>query len=61
MLLLDVTQGLIVEVSPVANATLLPLAFWMFISLLIICVALTCLLLFGANTGLMFVYDVPQG
>lgn len=61
MLLLDVTQGLIVEVSPVANATLLPLAFWMFISVLIICAALTCLLLFGANTGLMLVYDVPQG
>lgn len=58
MLLLDVTQGLIVEVRPAANATLLPLALWMFISLLINCVASTFLLLFGATTGLKLKYDV---
>lgn len=58
MLLLDVTQGLIDEVRPAANATLLPLAFWMLSSLLINCVALTFLLLFGATTGLMLTNEV---
>lgn len=58
MLLLDVTKGVIDEVMPAENATLLPLALWIFISLLINCVASTFLLLFGATTGLKLKYDV---
>lgn len=57
MLLLDVMQGTIDVSMPAANATLLPLAFCTFTALLINCVALTCLLLFGATTGLKLKYD----
>ena len=55
MLLLELTCGLIVVVTPATKAALLPFAFWMFIVVLISCVASTFLLLFGAYTGVKLI------
>lgn len=57
MLLLVEMQGTIDEQRPDANATLLPFSFWMFSWLSISCVALTFLLLSGAETGLKLKYE----
>jgi hypothetical protein len=57
MLLLDSTVGLMLVVMPETSAALLPFAFSIYVAVLIIWVALTVLLLFGAYTGMKLKYD----